>query len=87
MPTIGIVSVCDATLNTFVIAETAKYQQLREDRTNLFTMSILFSDLIFGITCMPISAILCWSVTKHIWSLSTSSMANLLNIIQFTIVP
>ena len=57
--TIGVWTICDVTLNTLVIAVIVRYPQLREDRTNLFMLSVMVSDLIFGLTFMPISAIVC----------------------------
>ena len=56
---ISIVITLNLIFNTIVIAVFAKYPQLREDRTNMFMFSLTLSDLIMGITSMPISAALC----------------------------
>ena len=56
---ISIVTILNVILNTIVIAVFAKYPQLREDRTHLFMFSLTLSDLIMGVTSMPISAVLC----------------------------
>ena len=56
---ISVVITLNVILNTLVIAVFPKYPQLHEDRTNLLMFSLTLSDLITGITSMPISAALC----------------------------
>ena len=56
---ISVVITLNVILNSLVIAVFTKYPQLREDRTNMFMFSLTLSDLITGITLMPISAALC----------------------------
>ena len=56
---IGILSVLDIVTNSIVIAVIVKYPQLREDRTNLFMLSLMVSDIAYGILFMPLSAWLC----------------------------
>ena len=58
---IGTLSVLDIVTNSIVIAVIAKYPQLREDRTNLFMLSLMISDILYGTLVMPISAVLCSS--------------------------
>ena len=59
LTSITVVIVCDVIANAMVIAVIVKYPQLREDRTNLFMLSLMVADLLVGITHMPISAMLC----------------------------
>ena len=51
--------VLNLTLNSLVIAVIVKHQQLREDRTRLFMLSLPLSDLANGCLTMLISAVVC----------------------------
>ena len=61
---ITVVITLNIVCNGLVIAVFAKNPQLREDPTNLFMLSLTLSDVITGLTAMPISAVLCSSSTS-----------------------
>ena len=63
---IGTLSVLDIVTNSIVIAVIIKYPQLREDRTNLFMLSLMISDILYGTLVMPISAVLCSSASQSV---------------------
>ena len=73
--TISTVTALNIVMNVLVIAVIARYPQLREDRSTLFMFSLTISDLANGCTAMPISAVLCSSVTE--------SVGNILNMHKF----
>ena len=56
---IGTLSILDIATNAIVISVIAKYPQLREDRTNLFMLSLMVADILYGTLAMPVSAVLC----------------------------
>ena len=62
---ISIVIALNALFNTLLIAVFVKYPQLREDRLNLFMLSLTVSDLVIGVTSMPISAAYCSGVNAQ----------------------
>ena len=55
--------VMNATVNIIAIAVTVRYPQLREDRTTVSMFLLTASDLVYGCTAMPISAVCCSSRT------------------------
>ena len=57
---ISSVVVLNVVLNSTVIAEIVKYQQLRDNPTHLFMVSLFGADLVLGMTALPISATLCY---------------------------
>ena len=63
---IGTLSVLDIVTNSIVIAVIVKYPQLREDRTNLFMLSLMISDILYGTFVMPLSAVLCSSASQSV---------------------
>ena len=63
---IGTLSILDIVTNSIVIAVIVKYPQLREDRTNLFMLSLMISDILYGTLVMPISAVLCSSASQSV---------------------
>ena len=56
---IGTFSILNIISNAIVVAVIAKYPQLREDRTNLFMLSLMLADILYGTLAMPLSALLC----------------------------
>ena len=46
-------------VNVTIIAEIVQYQELREDRSTLFMLSLSLSDLTTGCTVMVVSAVMC----------------------------
>ena len=56
---ISSVVVLNVVLNSTVIAVIVKYQQLRDNPTHLFMVSLFGADLVLGLTALPISATLC----------------------------
>ena len=56
---ISSVVVLNVVLNSTVIAVIVKYQQLRDNPTHLFMVSLFGADLVNGMTALPISATLC----------------------------
>ena len=57
---ISSVVVLNVVLNSTVIAVIVKYQQLRDNPTHLFMVSLFGADLVHGMTALPISATLCY---------------------------
>ena len=49
-----------------MVAVITKYPQLREDRTNLFMLSLMTADILYGTLVMPVSAVLCSSASQSI---------------------
>ena len=68
---ISVVIVVNIILNSLVIAVIVKFQQLREDQTTLFMLSLALSDLANGCTAMPISAALCSNATPYVRDMTT----------------
>ena len=69
LATIGTLMTLDLVTSSIVIAVLTRYPQLREDRTNLFMLSLMVSDISYGITVMPISAMLCSNAGESILDL------------------
>ena len=65
---IGSFSILNIMANSIVIAVIAKYPHLREDRTNLFMLSLMVSDILYGVLPTPLSAVLCSSSGKSVLS-------------------
>ena len=63
---IGTLSILDIVTNSIVFAVIVKYPQLGEDRTNLFMLSLMISDILYGTLVMPISAVLCSSASQSV---------------------
>ena len=63
---IGTLSTFNIVTNAIVVAVIAKYPQLREDRTNLFMLSMMTADVLYGICVMPLSAVLCSGASQSI---------------------
>ena len=63
---ISAIIVMNISLNVLAIVVIARYPQLREDRTTLFMLSLMLSDLANGCTAMPISAAVCSRVTPTV---------------------
>ena len=53
------VVVLNIVLNSTVIAVIVKYEQLRDNPTHVFMLSLFGADLVLGITALPISVTLC----------------------------
>ena len=69
LATIGTLMTLDLVTSSIVIAVLTRYPQLREDRTNLFMLSLMVWDISYGITVMPISAMLCSNAGESILDL------------------
>ena len=54
---IGALCTLNIVTNGIVVAVIAKYPRLREDRTNIFMLSVMMADMLFGILVMPLSAV------------------------------
>ena len=63
---IGLLSTLNIVLNGIVVAAITKYPQLLEDRTNLFMISLMTADILYGTLVMPLSAGLCSSAGQYI---------------------
>ena len=63
---IGSLSIINVVVNSIVIVVIAKYPQLREDRTNLFMLSLMIGDGLYGLVIMPPSALLCSSASQSV---------------------
>ena len=63
---IGALCTLNIVTNGIVVAVIAKYPQLREDRTNIFMLSVMMADMLFGILVMPLSAVLCSSASQSV---------------------
>ena len=63
---ISAIFVFNVITNSLVIAVIARYPQLRDDHTTLFTFSLSVSDLAAGCTFMPTSAALCSRATPGV---------------------
>ena len=59
LASIGTLMTLDLATSSIVIAVMVKYPQLREDRTNLFMLSLMVSDISYGITVMPLCGLMC----------------------------
>ena len=66
LATIGTLMTLDPVTSSIVIAVLTRYPQLREDRTNLFMLSLMVSDISYGLTVMPISAMMCSNARESI---------------------
>ena len=63
---ISAVIAVNITLNVTVLAVFLKYPELREDRSNLFMLSLTISDLANGCSAMPIGAAVCSCATPEV---------------------